>query len=217
MSRFTHSATSSGWTVVAVRASLPTAVSSSENSTTLGVSRSPSALRIIAVRPDSSTQATAEKVVPRSIPIGCSRGIGKTAAAEEAEKDQRDRLAIHNLPNLLVYLGWPNSSRRRCLTGWRSTVVGIFAGPMWPPCGRPLNGEGMTTPRSMGHMGGRSAATGAGISRLLCYGYGRHGTHYDRGTTVASLGSWAMRIGSGRTYYDVAGRIRARGNCSEGG
>ena len=51
--------------MVAVRASLPTTTSWSVKSTTLGVSKSPSALRIIAVWPDSSTQATAEKVVPK--------------------------------------------------------------------------------------------------------------------------------------------------------
>ena len=70
MSRLTHSATFSGWTVVALRASLPTTTSVSSKSTTLGVSSSPSALGTIAVRPVWSTHATAELVVPRSSPIG---------------------------------------------------------------------------------------------------------------------------------------------------
>ncbi len=93
MSRFTHSATSSGWTVVAVRASLPTTTSLSVNSTTLGVSSSPSALRIMAVSPDSSTQAAAEKVVPRSIPMGRSRGMGVSRCCSLARKVGRLKLS----------------------------------------------------------------------------------------------------------------------------
>ena len=70
MSRLTHCATASGWTIADWRASLPTTTSWSAKSTTLGVSGSPSALGMIEVLPDSSTQATAEKVVPKSIPRG---------------------------------------------------------------------------------------------------------------------------------------------------
>ena len=60
---------------MAVRAFLPTTTSDSLKKTTLGVMNSPSALGTIALRPDSSTQAMAELVVPRSIPIGLSWGI----------------------------------------------------------------------------------------------------------------------------------------------
>ena len=76
MSRFTHWATISGCDVMAVRAFLPTTTSDSLKKTTLGVMSSPSALGIIALRPASSTQAMAELVVPRSIPIGLSWGMG---------------------------------------------------------------------------------------------------------------------------------------------
>ena len=90
MSRFTHCATMSGCDVIAVRAILPTTTSDSLKKTTLGVINSPSALGIIALRPASSTQAMAELVVPRSIPIGLSWGMGRrgdgiAAAVEEMQ------------------------------------------------------------------------------------------------------------------------------------
>ena len=76
--------------MVAVRASLPTTTSPSSKSTTLGVSRSPSALGTITVCPTASTHATAELVVPRSIPTALGGVIQSTLPPNRAVHRQTE-------------------------------------------------------------------------------------------------------------------------------
>ena len=97
MSRLTKRAIRSGSSGAALSASFPMVVMPSSNRTTLGVVRSPSALTIVCGRPPCSTKAIAEKVVPRSIPIGGWAGMAFVSLGDNSGCEMKTTALVTSL------------------------------------------------------------------------------------------------------------------------